>query len=91
MPISMGEPFSTSEATFSPMARAILGGGYSSAFDGMPGRALKTPLAEKIAQGDSFSLLKAIPNALEIKKILKQNWGQFLGTAWKMMAGEGDP
>jgi NAD(P)H-dependent flavin oxidoreductase YrpB (nitropropane dioxygenase family) len=55
----------------------------------MPGRALKTPLAEKIVQGDSFSLLKAIPNALEIKKILKQNWLQFLGTAWKMMAGEG--
>jgi enoyl-[acyl-carrier protein] reductase II len=62
---------------------------YSSAFDGMPGRALKTPMAEKIVQGDSFSLFKAIPNALEIKKILKQNWGQFLGTAWKMMFGEG--
>jgi NAD(P)H-dependent flavin oxidoreductase YrpB (nitropropane dioxygenase family) len=62
---------------------------YSSAFDGMPGRALKTPMAEKIARGDSFSLFKAIPSALEIKKILKQNWGQFLGTAWKMMSGEG--
>jgi len=62
---------------------------YSSAFDGMPGRALKTSIAEKIARGDSFSLLKAIPSALEIKKILKQNWWQFLGTAWKMMAGEG--
>ncbi|MCX5916152.1 MAG: nitronate monooxygenase [Deltaproteobacteria bacterium] len=62
---------------------------YSSAFDGMPGRVLKTPVAEKIAQGESFSLLRAIPSALEIKKVLKQNWGQFLGTAWKMMAGEG--
>jgi enoyl-[acyl-carrier protein] reductase II len=62
---------------------------YSSAFDGMPGRALKTPLAEKMVQGDSFSLLRAIPNALEIKKILKQSWGQLLGTAWKMMSGEG--
>jgi NAD(P)H-dependent flavin oxidoreductase YrpB (nitropropane dioxygenase family) len=62
---------------------------YSSAFDGMPGRALKTPMAEKMVQGDSFSLLRAIPNALEIKKILKQNWGQFLGTTWKMMSGEG--
>ena len=62
---------------------------YSSAFDGMPGRALKTSMAEKIARGDSFSLFKAIPSALEIKKILKQNWWQFLGTAWKMMAGEG--
>ena len=62
---------------------------YSSAFDGMPGRALKTPMSEKIARGDSFSLLKAIPSALEIKKVLKQNWWQFLGSAWKMMAGEG--
>ena len=62
---------------------------YSSAFDGMPGRALKSPMAEKMVQGESFSLLGAIPNALEIKGILKQNWWQFLGTAWKMMAGEG--
>jgi enoyl-[acyl-carrier protein] reductase II len=62
---------------------------YSSAFDGMPGRALKTSMAEKMVQGDSFGLLRAIPNALAIKKILKQNWGQFLGTAWKMMSGEG--
>jgi NAD(P)H-dependent flavin oxidoreductase YrpB (nitropropane dioxygenase family) len=46
-------------------------------------------MAEKMVQGDSFGLLKAIPNALEIKKILKQNWGQFMGTAWKMMSGEG--
>jgi len=63
---------------------------YSTAFDGMPGRALKTPVAEKLVQGDSFSLLRAIPNALEIKKILKQSWGQFFGTAWKMMSGEGE-
>jgi enoyl-[acyl-carrier protein] reductase II len=62
---------------------------YSSAFDGMPGRALKSPMAEKMVQGESFSLLGAIPNALEIKGILKQNWWQFLGTSWKMMAGEG--
>jgi len=62
---------------------------YSSAFDGMPGRALKSSMAERMMQGDSFSFLRAIPNALEIKGILKQNWGQFLGTAWKMMSGEG--
>lgn len=46
-------------------------------------------MAEKMVQGDSFRLLRAVPNALEVKKILKQNWGQFLGTAWKMMSGEG--
>jgi enoyl-[acyl-carrier protein] reductase II len=62
---------------------------YSTAFDGMPGRALKTPVTEKMVAGDSFSLLRALPNALEIKRILKQNWFQFLGTAWKMMGAEG--
>jgi hypothetical protein len=46
-------------------------------------------MAEKMLRGESFSLLRAIPSALEIKGILKQNWWQFLGTAWKMMAGEG--
>jgi len=62
---------------------------YSTAFDGMPGRALKSPMAEKMVRGDSFTLLRAIPHALEIKGTLKQNWWQFLGTAWKMMRGEG--
>ncbi|HSR12989.1 MAG TPA: nitronate monooxygenase [Thermodesulfobacteriota bacterium] len=62
---------------------------YSTAFDGMPGRALKSSMSEKMVQGDSFTLLRAIPNALEIKKLLKQNWIQFLGTSVKMMSGEG--
>lgn len=62
---------------------------YSSAFDGMPGRALKSSMAEKMVQGDSLGLLRAIPNALAIKAILKQNWFQFLGTSWKMISGEG--
>jgi enoyl-[acyl-carrier protein] reductase II len=62
---------------------------YSTAFDGMPGRALKTPVTERMVAGESLSLLRAIPNALEIKRLLKQDWFQFLGTAWKMMAGEG--
>ncbi len=62
---------------------------YSMAFDDMPGRALKSPMAEKMVQGDSFTLFRAIPHALEIKGTLKQNWWQFLGTAWKMIQGEG--
>jgi len=55
----------------------------------MPGRVLKSPMAEKLVQGESFGLLRAIPNALEIKGILKQNCWQFLGTFWKMISGEG--
>ncbi len=61
---------------------------YSRVFDGMPGRALKTQMAEELVKGDSFGMVKAIPNALKIKKILKQSWGQFITTAFKMMGGE---
>jgi enoyl-[acyl-carrier protein] reductase II len=62
---------------------------YSNVFDGMPGRALKSAMAENMMEGDSFTLLRAIPNALKIKKILKQSWGEFMTTAWAMMVGEG--
>ena len=62
---------------------------YSNVFDGMPGRALRSIMSEKMMEGDSFTLLRAIPNALKIKKALKQNWGQFMATAWSMMFGEG--
>ncbi len=61
---------------------------YSSAFDGMPGRALKSLVTERLVSGESFSLLRALPSALEVKRILKQNWWQFLSTAVKMMKGE---
>lgn len=43
---------------------------YSSVFNGMPGRVLKTPMAERLVRGESFSLLKAIPQALKIKRML---------------------
>jgi enoyl-[acyl-carrier protein] reductase II len=61
---------------------------YSRVFDGMPGRVLKTPMAEKLVKGESFSLLKAIPQALKIKKILKQSFTEFLTMAYQMMRGE---
>jgi enoyl-[acyl-carrier protein] reductase II len=61
---------------------------YSTVFDGMPGRALKTKMAEELVQGQSFGMVKAIPNALKVKKILKQSWPQFITTAFKMMGGE---
>jgi len=61
---------------------------YSSLFDGMPGRVIKTPMAEKLVKGESFSLLKAVPQALEIKKILKQSFAEFLTMVYQMMRGE---
>ena len=62
---------------------------YSNVFDGMPGRVLKSSMAEKMMTGDSVALFRAIPNALRIKGLLKQSWGQFMKTAWEMMTGEG--
>ena len=61
---------------------------YGSAFDGMPGRVLKTKMAEKLMKGESFGPLKAVPNALKIKRILKQSWGQFIVGAFRMMRAE---
>lgn len=60
---------------------------YSAVFDGMPGRALKTKMAERLMKGRSFGLLRAVPDALKIKRILKQSWRQFANTAFKMMRG----
>jgi len=62
---------------------------YSSAFDGMSGRALKTKKAEKLMKGDSFGPFRAVPNALRVKRVLKQSWGQFAVSAFAMMRGEG--
>lgn len=62
---------------------------YSNVFDGMPGRALKSPMAEKMMQGDSLALFRAIPDALQVKRTLKQTWPQFFKTAWEMAIGEG--
>jgi len=61
---------------------------YGSAFDGMPGRVLKTKMAEKLMKGESFGPLKAVPNALKVKRILKQSWGQFIVGAFRMMRAE---
>ncbi len=61
---------------------------YGSVFDGMPGRVLKTKAAEKLMKGESFGLFRAVPNALKVKRILKQSWGQFIVGAFKMMRAE---
>lgn len=45
-------------------------------------------MAEKLLKGESFGLLKAIPDALKIKKILKQSFVEFLTVAFQMMRGE---
>ena len=62
---------------------------YSNVFDGMPGRALKSPMSAKMMEGDSLTLLRAIPNSLKVKSALKQSWPQFMKTAWDMVMGEG--
>lgn len=62
---------------------------YSDVFDGLLGRTLKTKMAEKLMkEGESFGLLKALPNALRVKRMLNQSWGDFLKNALKMMNAE---
>ena len=61
---------------------------YGSVFDGMPGRVLRTKKAEQLMKSYSPGLLTAVPNALKVKKTLKQSWGQFLVNAFKMMNAE---
>jgi enoyl-[acyl-carrier protein] reductase II len=62
---------------------------YSDVFDGLLGRVLKTKKAESLMrEGESFGLIRALPNALRIKKMLNQSWGEFAGNAFKMMNAE---
>jgi len=61
---------------------------YGDMFDGMPGRVLKSKRSEEVMKGQKFGLVRAVPNALKVKRILKQNWGQFARSAIKMMRAE---
>ena len=61
----------------------------SDKFDGMRGRALKTPVTEKIAKG-GFPVIDAFKGAYDIKTMLNLNWMQFMGMGFKMMASDED-
>ena len=60
---------------------------YSDVFDGLPGRALKSPGAEAMMK-KGFSLLESARSALEVKRILKLPLWKFLGLSWSMMTSE---
>ncbi|MCX6004787.1 MAG: nitronate monooxygenase [Chloroflexi bacterium] len=60
---------------------------YSDKFDGMPGRALKTPVTERMVKG-GFPAVDALKGAYDVKKFLNLNWMQFLGMSFKMMGAE---
>jgi len=64
---------------------------YSSMFDGLPGRVLKSPAAEKMVKS-GFPLAEAVTGALEVKRDLKMSWLKFVGLSLQMMrAEEGSP
>jgi len=64
---------------------------YGNAFDGMPGRVLKTKAAEKMMKsGIQFS--EAFQGAGEIRKMLRLSYWQFIGLSLQMCrAEEGSP
>ena len=60
---------------------------YSDVFDGLPGRALKSPGAEAMMK-KGFSLFESARSALEVKRILKLPFWKFIGLSWGMMTSE---
>jgi len=60
---------------------------YSDVFDGMPGRALKSPGAEAMMK-KGFPLLQSMKSALEIKRMLNLSFWKFIGLSLSMMTSE---
>lgn len=60
---------------------------YSDVFDGMPGRALKSPGAVAMMR-KGFPLLQSVKSALEVKRILNLSFGKFVGLSLSMMKSE---
>ena len=60
---------------------------YSDVFDGMPGRALKSPGAVAMMK-KGFPLLQSVKSALEVKRILNLSFGKFIGLSLSMMKSE---
>jgi enoyl-[acyl-carrier protein] reductase II len=64
---------------------------YSNVFDGMPGRVMKTPAAEKMMKS-GFPLVESFKGAKEVKELLKLSTWQFIAMGFKMMTmDEGSP
>jgi len=61
----------------------------STKFDGMRGRALKTPVTERIAKG-GFPMVDAFKGAYDTKLMLNLSWPQFLGMSFTMMGADSD-
>jgi NAD(P)H-dependent flavin oxidoreductase YrpB (nitropropane dioxygenase family) len=55
----------------------------------MRGRALKTPVTQRIAKG-GFPMVEAFQGAFETKQYLKLNWPQFIGLSFKMMSADSE-
>jgi len=59
----------------------------STKFDGMRGRALKTPVTERIAKG-GFPLVEAFRGAYETKQRFILSWPKFIGMSFAMMGSD---
>jgi len=60
---------------------------YSNVFDGMPGRALKTPRAEAMMK-EGFPLFKSVKSAFEVKRILNLTFWKFFKLSWNITNSE---
>jgi enoyl-[acyl-carrier protein] reductase II len=60
---------------------------YGDVFDGLPGRALKSPGAESIMKS-GLSLSQSMKSALEVKRLLNLSFSKFMALSWSMMKSE---
>jgi enoyl-[acyl-carrier protein] reductase II len=60
---------------------------YGDVFDGLPGRALKSPGAESIMKS-GLSLSQSMKSALEVKRVLNLSFSKFMALSWSMMKSE---
>ena len=60
---------------------------YSSVFDGMDGRVLKTKAAEKMMKG-GFPLIEAFKGAKEVKDLMGLSYFKFIAMSFQMMGQE---
>jgi len=63
---------------------------YSTAFDGMLGRAMKSKVTDEITK-EIFPLMRSIKSALQVKKMMNLSFWEFLKSSRTMSKEEGGP
>ncbi|MDD5494860.1 MAG: nitronate monooxygenase [Dehalococcoidia bacterium] len=92
--ISMGTRFTVTKESMAHDAykQLVIGASeqdtlYSTAFDGMPGRVLKTKAASRMMKG-GFPMIEAFKGAKEVKDYMGLSYGKFIAMSFQMLGQE---